>query len=33
MDALRASIDAGKKKAPAPSTQARRPAKKRATQK
>jgi DNA end-binding protein Ku len=33
MDALRASIDAGKKKAPAPSTPARRPAKKRATQK
>jgi DNA end-binding protein Ku len=33
MDALRASIDAGKKKAPAPSTQARRPAKKRVTQK
>ena len=33
MDALRASIDAGKKKAPAPSTQARRPAKKRASQK
>ena len=33
MDALRASIDAEKKKAPAPSTQARRPAKKRATQK
>ena len=33
MDALRASIDAGKKKAPAPSIQARRPAKKRATQK
>jgi len=33
MDALRASIEAGKKKAPAPSTQARRPAKKRATQK
>ena len=33
MDAPRASIDAGKKKAPAPSTQARRPAKKRASQK
>jgi DNA end-binding protein Ku len=33
MDALRASIDADKKKAPAPSTQARRPAKKRANQK
>jgi DNA end-binding protein Ku len=33
MDALRASIDAEKKKAPAPSTQARRPAKKRANQK
>ena len=33
MEALRASIDAGKKKAPAPSTQARRPAKKRASQK
>jgi DNA end-binding protein Ku len=33
MDALRASIEAGKKKAPAPSTQARRPAKKRVTQK
>jgi len=32
MDALRASIDA-EKKAPAPSTQARRPAKKRASQK
>jgi DNA end-binding protein Ku len=32
MDALRASIDAEKKKAPAPSTQARRPAKKRASQ-
>ena len=29
MDALRASVDAEKKKAPAPSTQARRPAKKR----
>jgi DNA end-binding protein Ku len=29
MDALRASIDAGKKKAPAPSVQARRPAKRR----
>jgi DNA end-binding protein Ku len=33
MDALRASIDAEKKKAAAPSTQARRPAKKRASQK
>jgi DNA end-binding protein Ku len=33
MDALRASVDAEKKKAPAPSTQARRPAKKRASQK
>jgi DNA end-binding protein Ku len=33
MEALRASIDAEKKKAPAPSTQARRPAKKRASQK
>jgi DNA end-binding protein Ku len=33
MDALRASIDAEKKKAPAPSMQARRPAKKRANQK
>jgi DNA end-binding protein Ku len=33
MDALRASIDAETKKAPAPSTQARRPAKKRASQK
>jgi len=33
IDALRASIDAGKKKAPAPSTQVRRPAKKRASQK
>ena len=33
MDALKASIDAEKKKAPAPSTQARRPAKKRANQK
>jgi DNA end-binding protein Ku len=33
MDALRASIDADKKKAPAPSTRARRPAKKRASQK
>jgi hypothetical protein len=32
MDALRASINAEKKKAPAPSTQARRPAKKRASQ-
>jgi DNA end-binding protein Ku len=33
MDALRASIDAEKKKAPAPSTQGRRPAKKQANQK
>jgi DNA end-binding protein Ku len=33
MDALRASIDAEKKKAPAPSTQARRPAKRKASQK
>ena len=33
IDALRASIDAEKKKAPAPSTQVRRPAKKRAGQK
>jgi DNA end-binding protein Ku len=33
MDALRASIDAEKKKAPAPSTRARRPAKKKASQK
>ena len=33
MDALRASIDAEKKKAPAPSTHARRPAKKKASQK
>jgi DNA end-binding protein Ku len=33
MDALRASVDAEKKKGPAPSTQARRPAKKRASQK
>jgi DNA end-binding protein Ku len=33
MDALRASIDADKKKAPAPSIQARRPAKKKAGQK
>ena len=33
MDALRASIDAEKKKAPAPSTEARRPAKKKASQK
>jgi hypothetical protein len=33
MDALRASVDAEKKKAPAPSVQARRPAKKRASQK
>jgi DNA end-binding protein Ku len=33
MDALRASIDAAKKKAPAPSTEARRPAKKKASQK
>ncbi len=32
MDALRASIDAEKKKAPAPSTEARRPAKKKASQ-
>ena len=32
MDALRASIDAGKKKAPAPSSKARRPAKKKASQ-
>jgi DNA end-binding protein Ku len=32
MDALRASVDAEKKKAPAPSTQARRPAKKKASQ-
>ena len=32
MDALRASIDAEKKKAPAPSTEARRPAKKKACQ-
>ncbi len=32
MDALRASIDAEKKKAPAPSTQVRRPAKKKASQ-
>ncbi len=32
MDALRASIDAEKKKAPAPSTQARRPAKRKASQ-
>ena len=32
MDALRASIDAEEKKAPAPSTRARRPAKKKATQ-
>ena len=31
MDALRASIDAEEKKAPAPSTRARRPAKKKAT--
>jgi DNA end-binding protein Ku len=33
MDALRASIDAEQKKAPAPSTEARRPAKKKASQK
>jgi DNA end-binding protein Ku len=33
MDALRASIDAEKKKAPAPSVQARRPARKKAAQK
>ncbi len=33
MDALRASIDAEQKKAPAPSTEARRPAKKKAGQK
>jgi DNA end-binding protein Ku len=33
MDALKASIDAEKKKAPAPSAQARRPARKRASQK
>ena len=33
MDALRASVDAEKKKAPAPSIQARRPAKKKASQK
>ena len=33
MEALRASIDAEKKKAPAPSTQGRRSAKKRASQK
>ncbi len=33
MDALRASIDAEKKKAPAPSVQARRPTKKKASQK
>ena len=33
MDALRASVDAEKKKAPAPSTQARQPAKKKASQK
>jgi DNA end-binding protein Ku len=33
MDALRASIDAAKKKAPAPSTEARRPAKRKASQK
>jgi DNA end-binding protein Ku len=33
MDALRASIDVKKKKAPAPSTEARRPAKKKASQK
>jgi DNA end-binding protein Ku len=33
MDALRASIDAAQKKAPAPSTEARRPAKRKASQK
>jgi DNA end-binding protein Ku len=33
MDALRASVDAEKKKAPAPSIQARRPAKKKGSQK
>ena len=33
IDALRASIDAEKKKAPAPSTEARRPAKRKASQK
>jgi DNA end-binding protein Ku len=33
MDALRASIDTEKRKAPAPSTEARRPAKKKASQK
>jgi len=33
MDALRASVDAERKKAPAPSTQARRPAKKKVGQK
>jgi DNA end-binding protein Ku len=33
MDALKASVDAEKKKAPAPSIRARRPAKKKATQK
>jgi DNA end-binding protein Ku len=33
MDALRASVDAEKKKGPAPSIQARRPAKKKASQK
>jgi DNA end-binding protein Ku len=33
MDALRASVDAAKKRAPAPSVQARRPAKKKASQK
>ena len=33
MDALRASVDAEKKKAPAPSTRVRRPAKKKASQK
>ena len=32
MDALRASVDAEKKKAPAPSTEARRPAKRKASQ-
>jgi non-homologous end joining protein Ku len=33
MDALKASVDAEKKKAPAPSIRARRPAKKKASQK
>jgi DNA end-binding protein Ku len=33
MDALRASVDAEKKKAPAPSTRVRRPAKKKSSQK